>query len=664
MSKKVIIAGDPNSGKSILFNKLNKAYSLKGQKKYSIVANYPYTTVEPIRTTLQINDEIIEVIDSPGLSTFVTTAEDEIAVRNMIIKESPDLIIQTFNSNKIERSLLLTAQLAELNISLILVLNFIDETHKKGMWIDSQKLEQLTGIPTVESIITEGKGFANLSKEISIALKKNPQQKKLGESFIKYNDTIKNGIKVIDDVFTTTTSSPSSASSALSPALQILLLLEDQSIELFIKEKYGDEVIKKIKKTINNYKNNLNYNFFNQITISRLNWVEDIAESIIKESKIRASNIQEKIGRYSRHPIWGWPILALVMYLTYLLVGQLAANIMVNFLENYIFHPLYHLIGQNIGHKILRDFLVGDYGILSTGLGNALATAFPILCTFFLVLNIMEDSGYFTNVCILVSRVTKKLGLSGQSILPLMLAFGCKTMATLTTKILASKKERYIAIFLIAFAIPCSPQMGLILGILASSSFSAFVIVFGSLVIAEFCAGTILNKILKDDIRTDFILEIPPIRIPKFQDIFLKLYYRMKWFLKEIPPLFMIGAFLLFVLDQTNALIIIKKALTPIVVSFLSLPIQTVDAFLLCLVKHEAGAVALLNLNASNSLSHQQIIVSLIIVTSLGPCFANLMAIIKQIKLKRALVMRVIILFAAILAGGAVNWLYKLSSKL
>ncbi|MBF0360274.1 MAG: ferrous iron transport protein B [Oligoflexia bacterium] len=662
MSKKVIIVGDPNSGKSILFNKLSKVYSIKGQKKYSIVANYPYTTIEPIRTTLQINDEKFELIDSPGLNTLVTTSEDEISVRNMIIKESPDLIIQSLNSNKIEKSLFLTAQLLELNTPMILVLNFIDETHKKGIWLDSKKLEQLTGIPTVESIAPEGKGFADLAKEILIALKKNPQQRNFRESLVKYNDTIKHGINVIDEVLTS--HSHSHSHSTLSTSMKILLLLEDLSVELLVKDTYGEQVIKKVKERIIRYKNNLNYNFFNQITIARLNWVDEIAENIIKESQISASNIQEKIGRYSRHPIWGWPILALVMYLTYLLVGQLAANTMVSFLENYIFHPLYQLIGQNIEHKILRDFLVGEYGILSTGLGNALATALPILCMFFLILNMMEDSGYFTNVCILVSRFTKKLGLSGQSILPLMLAFGCKTMATLTTQILSSKKERYIAIFLIAFAIPCSPQMGLILGILASSSFSAFVIVFTSLVIAEFCAGIILNKILKDDIRTDFILEIPPIRIPKFQDIFLKLYYRMKWFLKEIPPLFMIGAFLLFVLDQTHALIIIKKALTPIVVSFLSLPIQTVDAFLLCLVKHEAGAVQLLNLSASNSLSHLQIIVSLIIITTLGPCFANLMAIIKQIKLKQAIVMRVIILVAAILTGGAVNWLYKLSSKI
>ena len=122
----------------------------------------------------------------------------------------------------------------------------------------------------------------------------------------------------------------------------------------------------------------------------------------------------------------------------------------------------------------MRDFLFGDYGILTTGLENAVGTVLPILAMFFLVLNFLEDTGYIANLCVFSNRLFKPLGLSGKSVLPLVLGFGCRTMATLTTRILESKKERIIAVFLISFAIPCAPLLGVTLAILALLPFKAF----------------------------------------------------------------------------------------------------------------------------------------------------------------------------------------------
>lgn len=652
---KIIIVGNPNVGKSILFNKLNRTYSKNAQKTYSIVSNYPYTTVEVTRTTLEIEGKQVEILDTPGLNSFAAVSDDELATRDLIIEEKPNVIIQTLDSTNLKKSLLLTSQLLELDTPLILVSNFIDETHKKGIWLDSSNLEALLGVPVIESIAIQNQGMDDLVNRLNIILNSESttggKYKHRLKSPSKYKNIIENEINNIRDCF---------PQDPPAKAILLLLLTEDRSIKLWVKKNYGEEVLDSVNKIIHSKKMSSYNNFSNLIIQGRLEWAENIVESVIKESKISLKCISEKIGMLSRHPIWGWPILAAVMYTTYLLVGKLAANILVGFLEESVFHPIYEFMKHHISSPFLSDFLVGDYGVLSTGLGNALATTLPILTMFFLILNIMEDSGYFTNLCVLVSRFTRKLGLSGQAILPLMLGFGCKTMATLSTKILDSKKERYIAIFLAGFAIPCSPQMGLILGILASYSFTSFIVVFGALLTAEFVAGSILNRLIKNDCQTDFIMEIPPIRLPKTKDIVTKLYFRMKWFMKEIPPLFMLGAFVLFLLDKTGALVYIKIGLTPIIVSLLSLPIETVDAFLLCLVKLEAGAVQLLTLVENDVLSPTQVVVSLIIITSLGPCFANLMAIIKQIGFRKAVVLRLAILCCALLTGGIVNWCYIL----
>ena len=660
MGKKAVIVGNPNTGKSILFNKLANGYSGKKKGVYSIVANYPYTTVETIQADLRIDGEEFQLTDTPGLNSLTAISDDELLTRNILIQESPDVIIQSLDSTKLEKSLLLTAQLMELGIPLILVLNFTDETHKKGVWVDSEALEKLLGVPVVETIANQDQGISQLAAKISTCYRSSPlDQEGLMPNtaqVVKYKRVIEHGVDTISTIFNTP--SPSKG-------VQLLLLANDKDVIQWAAKKYGDDLVNKVLQSLKALHQNSSLNLGNIMLQDRAVWVEHIIEQVIKESKISANSISEKIGRYSRHPIWGWPILAVALYITSLLVGKLAANILVGFFEESIVGPLLEMLGATISSDFLREFLVGSYGILSTGLGNALATTMPILTMFFLILNIMEDSGYFTNLCILASRFTRRLGLSGQSVLPLMLGFGCKTMATLSTKILDSKRERYIAIFLIGFAIPCSPQMGLILGILASYSFSSFIIVFGVLITAEFIVGTALDKLLKkDDNQTDFILEIPPIRFPRVKDVMLKLYFRMKWFMIEIPPLFMAGAFLLFILDKSGALLVIKHLLTPVFVTFLSLPIETVDAFLLCLVKLEAGAVQLLSLTNDGVLSYTQVIVSLIIMTSIGPCAANLMAIIKQINLPKALALRVTILMLSILTGGAVNWSFKLATML
>jgi ferrous iron transport protein B len=233
-------------------------------------------------------------------------------------------------------------------------------------------------------------------------------------------------------------------------------------------------------------------------------------------------------------------------------------------------------------------------------------------------------------------------------------------MAVLATRILESKKERIIAVFLISCAIPCAPLLGVSLAILALLPFSAFVAVFGVIAARAVVAGLLLNRFVKADLMPDFIIEIPPVRIPNLKNLMIKTYYRLKWFTIEAVPLFMIGAALLFIADKIMVLALIKKGMEPLVGSLLHLPGAMVDALLLCLLRLEAGAVIVLKLARIGELDSIQTIVAVAVITGFTPCFANIMAIVKELGIKTAAWMVAVITAAAFIVGGLVNFILRM----
>jgi len=325
--------------------------------------------------------------------------------------------------------------------------------------------------------------------------------------------------------------------------------------------------------------------------------------------------------------------------------------------------PVQSQIDNLISSRFWNDFLIGDYGILSLGLANAIITILPILSVFFIFFNILEDIGYMPNLSVLTKRIFEKVGLSGAAIMPLVLGFGCKTMATLTTKSLQSRKEKYIAVCLIAFGIPCSAQLGINISILGRMDISAFVITFSVIAFINILVGVVLNKFLKGGEKSYFIQELPPMRFPNPKAVFIKTYYRLYWFLKEAVPVFIFAAATLFVMDNVGILDGMKKILSPIIEGFLGFPREMVDVLLICLARKEGAAALIMNLVDKGLLNYVQCIVAVIIITMI-PCFANVGAMIKEIGARRALAMVVSIYIGAFLLAGTLNWIlvsfYKL----
>jgi ferrous iron transport protein B len=229
-------------------------------------------------------------------------------------------------------------------------------------------------------------------------------------------------------------------------------------------------------------------------------------------------------------------------------------------------------------------------------------------------------------------------------------------MATLTTRSLRTRKERYIAIYLIAFAIPCAAQMGLNMSILGSIGTGAFITAFSVLASMEVAAGIILNKMLKEqEERISFMLELPPIRMPNIRGVIKKTYYRLYWFLRESLMVFVYAALALFTIDKLGILDVTKKLFSPLIEGFLGLPLDMTDAIILCLARHEAAAGMIINLIRQGQMNYVQCIVAVVLTTMFVPCFANIMAMIKEVGIKNALVMVLTINVSAFVISGLLN---------
>ncbi len=629
--KKIAIVGLPNTGKSLIFNNLTGEYSL--------VANYPLTTVEMTRSICQIDGESYEIIDTPGLHCLYIHSEEELVVRDMIFKETPDIIIQCIDANQLKQSLTLTADLLELGIPMVISLNAVDETAKKGIWIDSAGLSRALGVPVIESIAIEGVGTKELKASISKA--------RSGKCDLQYGQIIDDGISAIVSQF------PEDIRFKRKTA--ILLMLNDPFLTNYLNNKYGRQKVAQVTEQANKVRRQFNGHFGRALNKKRNRWANELTGNTIRKQKVAPGQFSESFGRLSRHPVFGLPILLAVILSVYFLVVNVANNI-AGWMDLTLWVPVESKIDTLVTIDWLNDFLIGNYGVLSLGLANAFLTILPILTVFFFAFNILEDVGYIPNLCVLTKRIFDKLGLSGSAIMPLVLGFGCKTMATLTTKSLRSKKERYVAIYLIAFAIPCAAQMALNMSILGRMGVRAFVIAFSVLAFVEIAAGVILNKIMKEEEKTDFLQELPAIRLPNPKAVVVKTYYKLWWFIKEAVPVFIYAAAIMFLIDKVGILDAAKNVLSPVMNKFLGLPVEMVDALILCMARHEAAAGMIIKLIEAGKLNYIQCIIAVTITTMFVPCFANIMAMIKELGARRALTMAIIINASAFLIAACLNW--------
>lgn len=386
-----------------------------------------------------------------------------------------------------------------------------------------------------------------------------------------------------------------------------------------------------------------------------------IAGVVFKKAARRALFL-ERMGDFTMHPLAGVPVLMLVLWLMYEFVGVFAAQAGVGFMEEVVFgkflNPWSIKLAAFIPFVLVREFLVGEYGIVTMALTYAFAIILPILSAFFLFFSLLEDSGYLPRLSVLLNRSFRTIGLSGKAVIPMVLGLGCDTMATMTTRTLETRRERIIATLLLALAIPCSAQLGVILGMIGSLSAGATLVWAGVVIGVFFLVGYLAAKVIPGK-SSDFILEIPPIRVPKLGNIAVKTLARIEWYLREAVPLFIYGTVFLFLLDKLYVLRFIEQIASPLVVSFLGLPAKATEAFLVGFFRRDYGAAGLYALARAGMLSPNQIVVSLVTITLFVPCIAQFLVMIKERGLKVTLWIVAFIFPFAFLVGGVLNFVLR-----
>jgi len=574
-------------------------------------------------------------------------SEDEEVTRDILLNERHERVLQVADAKNLKRSLLISIQLAEMELPFLLALNLFDEAASRGIEIDTERLSEILGVEVIPTVATRRSGLDRVGKCV--------ESPKRSTFRVTYDKAIEDGVREIESLL------PESNISVRSIALMVLA--GDDTLREWLFENVSEENIGKMEeiraRTHTNYGESLGY----IINRRRMREVDRIADEVFTSSKTEKEGFSNYLGNMMMHPVWGVPVLLAVLYLLYLFVGDFGAGTMVDFFEEVIFGRFINpwstkLVTTFIPFGFLQDFLVGEYGLVTMALSYAIAIVFPIVGTFFIAFSILEDSGYLPRLAVMVNKVFRLMGLNGKAVLPMILGLGCDTMATLTTRILDSKKDRIIVTLLLALGVPCSAQLGVILGMLGGISFEAFIVWIGVVVGVLLLVGFLAALVIPGD-STDFIYEIPPIRLPQMKNIFYKTVARIDWYLREAVPLFILGTVMLFVMDKLDLLKVVERIASPLVVTFLGLPPKAAEAFLIGFLRRDYGAAGLYALQKDGLLDPVQTVVSLVTMTLFIPCIANLFMIVKERGVKTAVWMTLFILPFALLVGGALNFILR-----
>jgi len=593
---KIVLVGNPNVGKSLIFNALSGLYV--------DVSNFPGTTVEIERGRYKG----FELFDTPGIYGVSSFNDEERVARDIIL--TADIVLNVVDGTHLERDLFLTQQLIDMGKKMTVLVNFMDEVEKHRIDIDLDRLSHFLGVDVFP--ITAINGIDPQLIDLAVSSAREGTQRRELHSYLH------------------------SMLSMMGSQGEALLVLEGDET---VADRHGVAVGLRRE----------------ELYVDRRNRVNYIVNQILRD--IHPHNrFSELLGRWSVNPITGVPLLLLVLYCAYLFVGKLVAQDIVGFTEGEIGKNLWEpWIRGVVGSLMplsswLGSLLVGEFGVITLTTTYLLFLLLPLVAAFYIALSILEDSGYLPRLATMVDRGLGFLGLNGRAVIPLILGFGCVTSATITTRLLNTEREKTIATAILQFAIPCSAQIAVIAALLAGAGFGVMILYTVVIVAVLISVGTVLNRMLKGS-PEPLLLDLPPLRLPKSKNVMRKTYIRTSQFMKEAAVWFFAGALAVGIADVTGALEFLQKAIMPLTTRWLQLPPEAATAFIMGVVRRDFGAAGLYQMN----LEPFQILVALITITLFVPCVASLMVMMKERGLKEGLVIWASTWVVAFFIGGVVS---------
>jgi len=440
-------------------------------------------------------------------------------------------------------------------------------------------------------------------------------------------------------------------------SIGLLLLQEDEEIISLAKSKEAEkftQIMEIVAHTKAHFHEPLSY----IISQRRQEEASRIVGASVEHLPETRLPFKEKLSRMMIHPLTGVPILLLILYYgIYKFVGRFGAGIMVDFIEKDIFEKninpwITQILTSIIPWQMLRELFVGEYGVITLGVRYAVALILPIVTTFFIAFAIIEDTGYLPRLALLIDRLFKKIGLTGRAVIPMVLGLGCDTMATMVTRTLPTKRERIIATILLALAIPCSAQLGVILSLLEGNPKGLWV--WAGIVSLVFLLVGFLSSLVLPGDAPSFYMEIPPLRLPKLSNVFIKTYTRVKWYFSEIFPMFILASVCIWIGQLSGLFSLLTRALNyPI--HWIGLPDKASVAFLFGFFRRDYGAAGLYDIKKAGLFTGNQLVVACVTLTLFLPCIAQFLMNVKERGWKTGLGISVFILFFSFSVGFLLN---------
>lgn len=568
---KILLTGNPNVGKSVLFNRLT------GMDVIS--SNYPGTTIDYTKGYFNLQGKRTELIDVPGIYSLEPLSKaEEIAVQML---EDGDIYINVIDATNLERGLNLTLQLIRKGKPLLVALNMFDETKHQGIFINVEKLEQILDVPCIPISALSGEGIKELVAKI-----------------------------------------------------------KDARISGFV------------------FDNSQRWN--------------EIGKIITQVQKITSKKhtFTERLQDASIKPLTGIPLLIFILFLTFSLIRLIGEGLI-----GWIFEPFFERVwspvmlrfSEQLGQAgLLHDLLIGklvngaidygqSFGLLTTGLFVPLGAVLPYVFAFYIVLAVLEDSGYLPRIAVMMDNIMHRAGLHGLAVIPMLLGFGCNVPGALATRVMETRKEKFITATLMSIAVPCMALQAMLFGILGPFGFKGLGIVFGTLIIVWFVLGFILKKMIKGT-SPEIFLEIPPYRVPYFRGVAKKVWMRLKWFIKEAVPFVLLGVLIANILYSTGIMQFMGRAVSPVFNHLLGLPREAAGALIIGFLRKDLAVGMLIPLN----LTFQQLVVASVVLSMYFPCVATFTVLLKELGIKDMIKSTIIMILSALITGSLLHFIFML----
>ncbi|MHA2215648.1 MAG: ferrous iron transport protein B [Candidatus Hodarchaeales archaeon] len=665
----IALAGNPNVGKSVIFNQLTGLSQTIG--------NWPGKTVEKMEGHLDFSGYHFNIVDLPGIYSLSTYSIEEIVSREYIVSEDVDLIINVIDATNLERNLFFTFQLLELKVPMIIAMNQMDILRKRKIELNFEKLRDLFNLPVLPVVAVHGTGVHQLLEKAIEIVEGSKNQTGTNQSHPEFPDLSNIAIfgKEVEEKINLllkklTNFNDDGYSINYPPRFIAIKLLEDdkeilQFAEVSSKFKEIPDLAKDYREQLEDYHGEDIHTIISSEIYNNINKLIEKVVKVSSKAELKKDSIADKIDHLTTHSFFGYVILILVLlgiYIFTFAIGDFLGGIVDKYFN--IWSENIHLtFGDNV--LLINLFWDGALG----GFFGAIAGVLVYVIPFFFVIEILQDSGYLPRAAFLMDRMMHSIGVHGKTIITMILGFGCNVPACAGCRIMETEREKKLSMALTS-VVPCAAAMTVVMGLVnrylgLGWVIALFVINFSVIILI----GKILNKLMPGTC-TELIMEMHEYRVPNFNVILKQTWLRSKGFIFKALPIIVGLGVLLEILFILNILEPLNAILSPITVFWLGLPAVT-GLFLIYGILRKELTLVLLSLFASNVgltvvelLTPAQMIVFSLVTMLYVPCFATIIIIAKNSSWKYALQITLLEISLALLIGGIVHFGFVLISSL